>query len=100
MSKDLWQYMTDEDQHKLKDLKHAPLIHEVSGRVFPSRQKPNFLALKAQMSVCRHYQGKAPALDCRLFRCVRANHGLYFTTLLGEWRSYQMRYSGVYLTAD
>ncbi|KAH9981609.1 P-loop containing nucleoside triphosphate hydrolase protein [Russula compacta] len=29
VSKNLWEYLTDEDQHKLKDLKYAPLIHEL-----------------------------------------------------------------------
>jgi ATP-dependent exoDNAse (exonuclease V) beta subunit len=29
----LWKYLTNEDQHKLKDSKYAPLIHEVSNSV-------------------------------------------------------------------
>lgn len=29
-SERLWRYLMDEDQHKLQDLKHAPLVHEVS----------------------------------------------------------------------
>jgi len=28
-SETLWRYLTDEDQHKLRDLRHAPLIHEL-----------------------------------------------------------------------
>ena len=44
----LWNYLTNEDQHKLKDSKYAPLIHEVSDDSFFSRrQKTYFLALEA-----------------------------------------------------
>jgi hypothetical protein len=32
-SENLWQYLIDENQHKLLEPKHVPLIHEVSDRV-------------------------------------------------------------------
>ena len=46
-SDNLWRYLTNEDQHKLKDSKFAPLIHEVSGSVSFKRQKAYFLAVEA-----------------------------------------------------
>ena len=32
VAENLWRYLADGDQHKLEDMKYAPLIHEVRGR--------------------------------------------------------------------
>lgn len=59
----LWNYLTNEDQHKLKDSKYAPLIHEVSD------------------SVRFHHVGRLtsypPKLKCLYVAITRAKHRLW-----------------------
>jgi hypothetical protein len=65
---------------------HLLFMRSVTESVFRTSEA-YFLTSEAQMPVCRHYEGKAPGLDCGLFRYLRANHGLYSPMLLRGWDS-------------